>query len=120
MFVAMIIGKTSNLCIKKMVRRKHVDLLLVGEEGKRHYVLIKDFNTFMYNDTLHRGRTHFCRYCLQASSTEEIVKHHIKGCFKMIGKQRIIMPRKGEFVKLKNYEKKIKSQFIIYVDFESI
>ena len=38
----------------------------------------------------------------------------------MIGKQRIIMPRKGEFVKLKNYEKKIKSKFIIYVDFESI
>ena len=30
----------------------HVDLLLIGEEGKRHYVVIKDFNTFMYDPTL--------------------------------------------------------------------
>ena len=31
------------------------------------------------------------------------------------------MPKKGEFVKFKNYErKKIKSLFIIYADFESI
>ena len=69
MFLAMIIGKTSNLCIKKMVRRKHVDLLLVGEEGKRHYVLIKDFNTFMYDHALPRRRRNFCRYCLQAFKT---------------------------------------------------
>ena len=38
----------------------HVDLLLIGEEGKRHYVLLKDFNTFMYDHTLHRRREHFC------------------------------------------------------------
>ena len=30
------------------------------------------------------------------------------------------MPKKGESVKLKNYERKIKSLFIIYADFESI
>ena len=39
---------------KKCYEEKHVDLLLIGEEGKRHYVLIKDFNTFMY--TLHHGK----------------------------------------------------------------
>ena len=44
---------------KKFFVEKHVDLLLIGEEGKRHYVLIKDFNTFMRDDTLHRGRKHF-------------------------------------------------------------
>ena len=36
---------------KKCCEEKHVDLLLIGEEGKRHYVLIKDFNTFMYDHT---------------------------------------------------------------------
>ena len=41
---------------KKCCEEKHADLLLIGEEGKRHYVLIKDFNTFMYNHTLIRGR----------------------------------------------------------------
>ena len=30
------------------------------------------------------------------------------------------MPKKGEYVKFKNYERKIKSSFIIYADFESI
>ena len=30
------------------------------------------------------------------------------------------MPQKGEYVKFKNYERKIKSWFIIYADFESI
>ena len=35
----------------------------------------------MYNHTLHHGKKHFCRYCLQAFSTEETLKRHIKDCF---------------------------------------
>ena len=62
----------------------------------------------MYDHTLHCGRKHFC-YCLQAFSTEEILKSHIKDCFKINGKQRIIMAKKGEFVNFKNYERKILS-----------
>ena len=34
----------------------------------------KIFNAFMYNHTLHHGRKHFCRYCLQAFSTEGTLK----------------------------------------------
>ena len=30
------------------------------------------------------------------------------------------MSKKGEYVRFKNYERKIKSTFIIYADFESI
>ena len=115
------IRKTSNPCItKKCFEDKHVDLLLTGEEGKRHCLLTKDFNTFMYDLTLHRIRKHFCCYCLPAFSTEEILKRCIKDCFKIYGKQRIIMPKKGEYVKCKNYERKIKLTFIIYADFENI
>ena len=51
---------------KKCCEEKNVNLLLIEEKGKRHYVLIKDFYTFKYNHTLHRRRKHFCRYCLQA------------------------------------------------------
>ena len=74
----------------------------------------------MYDHTLHRGGKHFCCYCLQAFSTEEILKRHIKDCFKINGKQIIIMPKKDQYVKLKNYERKIKLLFIIYADFKSI
>ena len=65
------------------------------------YVLIKDFDTFMYDHTLHRGRKHFCRYCLQAFRTEDILKRHITDCFKINDRQRIIMPKKGEYVNSK-------------------
>ena len=74
----------------------------------------------MYDHTIHRERKHFCRYWLQAFSTEEMLKIHIKDCFKINGKQRIKMLKKGKQVKFKNFERKIKSPFMIYSDFESI
>ena len=49
----------------------------------------------MYDHSVHRGRKHFCRYCLHAFITEEILKRHIKDCFKINGKQTIKMPKKG-------------------------
>ena len=73
----------------------------------------------MYNHTSYRKKKTFCRYCLQAFSIEEILKRPIKKCFKINGKQRIIMPKNGEYVKFKNYERKIKLPFVIYADFES-
>ena len=35
-----------------------------------HYVLVKDFSTFMYDHTLHHGRKHFSCYCLKALSSK--------------------------------------------------
>ena len=102
---------------KKCCEDKHVDLLLIGEGEKKHYVLIKDFNTFMYDHTLHCGRKHFCRYCLQAFRTAEKLKCHIKDCFKINGKQTINMPKKGEYIKFINFERKIKwvgMQYLIW------
>ena len=93
---------------------------MIGEDGKRHYIRIKDFNTFMHDHTLHRGRKHFSCYFLQAFSREKILKRHIKDRFKINGKQRTIISKKGKYVKFKTYEKKIKSPFIIYADFQDI
>ena len=96
-------GKYPICLSKKSCEEKHFDLLLIGEESERHYVLIKDFNTFMYDYTLYRVRKYFCRYCLQALTTSEILKCHIKDCFKINRKQRIKMPKKCEYVRVKNY-----------------
>ena len=74
----------------------------------------------MYDHTLHRGRKHFCHYCFQDFSSEEISKSHIKDCFKINCEQTIKIPKKGEYIKFKNFERKIKSTFMIYADFESI
>ena len=56
----------------KKYQKMYVDLLLIGE-GERHFFLTKDFNTFMYDHTLHCGRKLFDCNCLQAYSAEEIL-----------------------------------------------
>ena len=73
----------------------------------------------MYDHSLHRGRKHFCPYCLHAFITEEMLNRHNKDCFKINGKQKIKKPKKVEYVKFKNFERNIKLPIIIYVDFES-
>ena len=67
-----------------------------------HHVLIKDFNTFMYDHTLYCGRKRFC-YCLQAFSTEKMLKCHVKDCFKINGRQMIKMPKNGEYARFKTF-----------------
>ena len=81
---------------------------------------MKDFNTFMYDHTLHRGRKNFCCYCLQAFRTAEKLKCHIKDYFKIDNKQTNKMPQKSEYIIFKNFGRKIKPPFTIYADFESI
>ena len=46
------------------------------------------------------------------------MKLHVKDFFKINGKQRIITPKKYEYVKFKNYERKTKPPFKIYAVFE--
>ena len=101
---------------KNCCEEKHVDLLLIRGE-KKPYFFIKDFNTFMYDHTLHRGRKHFCRYLLQAFRTAEELKCHINDCFKIDCNQANKMPKKVEYGKFKNLERKLKSPFVIYERF---
>ena len=107
----------SNLCVKTLFQR-HFDLSLIVEEGKRNYVLIKYFNSFMYDHALNRGRKQICRYCSQDFSIVEILKSHINDCFKINGKQMFKIPKRSGNVRFKNYERKIKSPFMIYTTFE--
>ena len=70
----------------------------MGKEEKRHYVLLKDFNTFTYDHTLHPGKRHFCRYCFQAFSAEKFLKRNIKNWFQTDGKERVLMPKTSKYV----------------------
>ena len=67
------IKKTFNLCIKKCCEEKHVDLLSMEEKGNRHYILVKDFNNFTYDDILHRRKKTFLSLLFTSFSTEEII-----------------------------------------------
>ena len=45
-----------------------------------HFILIKDFNKFMYYKSKNQHRKHLCLYCLQCFSTEEILTKHTDDC----------------------------------------
>ena len=53
-----------------------MDLLLSTKDEKKHYVLIKDFNVFMYNQSKHKEKKHFCMVCMQCFSSESILVKH--------------------------------------------
>ena len=61
----------------------------------------------MYNQTLHRDRKHFCRYCLQSFTTEQILERNIiNDCFEINGKQMIKMAKKVKLLNSKTIQEK--------------
>lgn len=48
--------------LKNIYDEKYDDALLIGEEDKKDYLLMKDFIRFMY---ITSWKKHFCHYCLQ-------------------------------------------------------
>ena len=49
-----------------------MDLLLLINDDKSHYVYIKYFNTFMFHKTKNLKKW-FCRSCLQCLSSESVL-----------------------------------------------
>ena len=107
--------------VSKEKYEDHMELLLVTKNENKHYVLIKDFNKFMYNQTKHKERKHFCMYCLQCFSSERVLSNHKENCIQVNGKQAIKMPDKdNNILKFNNFHKQQPVPFVIYADFEAI
>ena len=107
--------------VSKEKYEKHMELLLITEDENKHYVLIKDFNRFMYNQTKHEHKKHFCMHCLQCFSSEEVLNNHKNNCIQVNGKQAINMPNKNNnTLKFNNFHKQQPVPFVIYADFEAI
>ena len=106
--------------ISKEKYQDHMELLLITEGENKHYVLIKDFNKFMFRQTKHEHKKHFCMCCLQCFSREDVLTKHINNCISINGKQAINMPEKGDKVYFKNHHKQLPVPFVIYADFEAI
>ena len=98
-----------------------INLLLITEEKNKHYVLIKDFNRFMYNQTKHKESKHFCMHCLQCFSSERVLNDHKDNCIIVNGTQAVKMPDKNNnILKYNNFHKQQPVPFVIYADFEAI
>ena len=98
-----------------------MNLLLITENDNKHYVLVEDFNRFMYNQTKHEHRKHFCMHCLQCFSSERVLNDHKDNCIQVNGTQAVKMPDKSNnILKFNNFHKQQPVPFVIYADFEAI
>ena len=87
-------GQPFPIHISKEKFKDQMNLLLITKDEKKHCILINDFNTFMYNQSKHKNKKHFCMYCLQCFSSERILANHVNNCLMINGKQAINMPKK--------------------------
>ena len=75
----------------------------------------------MFNKTKHANKKHFCMYCLQNFTTEQILFKHKDNCMVVNGKQAIRMPKEREnIVQFKNHQRQMLAPFVIHADFEAI
>ena len=66
-----------------------MDLLLLINDDKSHYVYIKDFNRFMFHKTKSKNKKCFCKSYLQCFSSENVLKEHKENCLRISGKQSV-------------------------------
>ena len=93
-----------------------MDLLLLINNDKSHYVYIKDFNRLMFHKTKNKNKKWFCKSCLQCFSSENVLIKHKENCLSINGKKSIKLDE--GIIKFENYFKQIPVPFKIYADFE--
>ena len=57
-----------------------MDLLLLINNDKSHYVYMKNFNRFMFHKTKNKNKKWFCKSCLLCFSNANISIKHKENC----------------------------------------
>ena len=109
------------VCPVYVSKKKYGDcmnLLMIHEDNKSHYVYVKDFNRLMFNVNKYKEKKWFCMRCLQHFSSKIVLEKHKSDCLVVNGEQRVKLD--NEYVEFKNYANKLRVPFKIYADFECI
>ena len=98
-----------------------INLLLVKENEKSHYVLIKNISALVYAHN-NRNKSYICPSCMIPYRHEETLIKHLNesGCTKF--GEKVELPndvQAKEYIQFKNVQKMLKKPFVIYADFES-
>ena len=78
-----------------------MDLLLLIDDDKSHYVYIKDFDRFIFHKTKHKKKKWFCWSCLQCFISESVLIKHKEHCLSINGKQSVKL---GKWLTLRSVE----------------
>ena len=93
-----------------------MNLLLLIDDDKSHYVYIKDFNRFMFHKTKNKNKKWFCKSCLQCFSSENVLIKCKEDCLSINGVQSLKVEE--GIIEFENYFKQIPVPFKIHADFE--
>ena len=95
--------------------KSSIDLLLLIDDDKSHYVYIKDFNTFMFHKTKNKNQKWFCKGCLQCFSSENVLTKHKEDSLSINGQQSVNLEEERiEFIS-NNYQFHLKFILILNV-----
>ena len=101
-----------------------INLLLITNENKAHYVWIKSFSRLMRsNVTKHNGKNYWCYNCLCHFSQEKMLnEHQANGCFDNPCAKIVLPTAEKAYIEYTEtmMKKQLKVPFIIYADFESL
>ena len=107
------------LKISKDKKIINIDLLLISDEKKQHYCLIKNLSRFISSKlTKHCGTVEICRSCLNHFPDQKKLKNHEEYCFQN-ETVKIEMPKEGSSISFIHHNRSIKVPFVIYADFEA-
>ena len=92
-----------------------LDLLLVTDGNKSHYMYTKDFDRFMFPKTKNKNKKYFFKSCLHWFSYKNVLTERKDACLSINGAQSVrLEKRTNEF---KNNFKQIPVPFKIYDEF---
>ena len=111
-----IFGCNKNLSSKKIIRKslknydKDLDVLLIDDIN--HYILIKNINLFIGNNS-HIVKT--CRNCLNVFYSKSKYKFHLEN-----REPKKLMPSYKKYMQFENLKNCIKTNWVIHSDFECV
>ena len=113
-------GKQIYICRKEGNHERIINLMIISENNRKHYVAIKSFSRLLSSEnTKHKGKEYFCMNCLQGFKEESSRDEHIGYCIDY-GSVKVEMPHKNPIVQYSDGQFQFKVPFIMYADFESI
>ena len=113
-------GKTPYICRKGADYERTVNLMILEDGSKKHYVAIKSLGRLLTNmNNKHEKTQYFCNNCLQGFKTPESRDSHYEYC-RSNESVRIEMPTRNPIVSYSNGQHQFKVSFIMDADFESI
>ena len=99
---------------------REINLLMVSEDGTRHYTAIKSLSRLLSSKNSNTKRKqHFCMNCSQGFMQESSRDQHQVYC-EDNESVRVEMPKEGSTVEFKDGQNQFRVPFIMYADFEFI